>query len=236
MEAPPLVKEKDEAGNNQTSVQEDKDHKPLPPKLKSTTLRKRVDWASPQLFYHCIEAAMNSTVPPRPLPSDDPDDPEPLTGVINFVTVDVCRPAGGKKVIGVQVIYSDVTITRYELSLSAPEPAENLTFEYKTVQYKFFPVDPFSSELVEGGMKETGIIKSVEGDEQTTGDGSPDAGSESAGDEAGGGAGAGGGTNDSMAPAGAVGAPQTPGGAPDPTVTVNYPGLWQGTGFGLLPD
>jgi type VI protein secretion system component Hcp len=232
IEGPPLVKEEDEeTGTSQTTVTKGQDGKPIPPKLKSTTLKKRVDWASPQLFQRCLDAAMNSTVPPKPIRDDDTR--EPRTGVINFVTVDVCRPAGGEKVVGVQVIYEDVTITRYEISLSAPEPAENLTFEYKAVSYKFVSVDPYSGQLVKGGERETGRIKGLEGDEHSAAANSANAGGESTGDEGGGGTEAGGGTpSPATVP---VGAPATPGAAPDPTVTVNFPGLWPGNGFGLLP-
>jgi type VI protein secretion system component Hcp len=236
IEGPPLVKETDEqTGTSQMTVSKDKKGDSNPPKLKSVTLRKRVDWASPQLFQLCIYAAMNSTVPPRPLKFQDDD--SDATGIVNFVTVDVCRPAGGEKVVGVQVIYSDVTITRYELSLSAPEPAESITFEYKTVSYEYNEVDPYTGVLVVGGKKKTGPKKGLEGNEYDTGSDTSETGGGSPEAEAPEGGGAGGGTpSPALASAGAVGAPTTPGAAPDPTVTVNYPGLWQGTGFGLLPD
>ena len=54
--------------------------------FKPVTLRKRVDWASTQLFLKCCEAAMATTTKS----TDDQG-----KGRINEVTVEVCR-AGGR--------------------------------------------------------------------------------------------------------------------------------------------
>src|SRR5258707_4343374 len=59
MEGPPDLDEESEAHDG--SPQPDSPGKnPVPPKFRPVTLRKRLDWASPQLFQKCCDAGMNS--------------------------------------------------------------------------------------------------------------------------------------------------------------------------------
>jgi len=200
--------------------------------FQPVTLSKRVDWASTQLFLKCCEAAMATTTKSTE---------EQGKGKINNVTVDVCRPAGGEKVTCLRVIYYGVRITRYAISISQPEPAESITFEFDKLKFKYYQTDPATGELINSDGIETEELENHH--PQQTGSAAQAAGGNTGGSGSGadGASSSGGGTGGvsptpALAGAGAGGAPASPGAAPDPTVNVNFPGLWQGTGFGLLPD
>jgi hypothetical protein len=190
-----------------------------------------VDWASTQLFEQCCQAAMKMV--DRPLVEDG----NPQDGIIDEVTVEVCRPASGEKVTCVKVVYYGVRITKYGIALSGPEPAETITFEFDKVKFYYYPTDPYTGKLLHGKAVNTDAMENHHSDETQASSGSHPAagahggGGPSAGSGAGGGSGA-----PALVPAAAGGAAPAPASAPDPTIGVNFPGLWQGNGFGLLPD
>jgi type VI protein secretion system component Hcp len=193
--------------------------------FKSVTLRKRVDWASTQLFLKCCQAAMATTTKS----TDDEGD-----GRIGQVTVEVCRPAGGKKIPCVTLTYYGVRITRYAIAISEPEPAESITFEFDKLKFKYIQTDPATGEVVDEAGVETSELENHHPTEPAAG------GNSAAGATSGssGGGSSGGSASPIPAAISANPAPASPapGASPDPTVNVNFPGLWQGTGFGLLPD
>lgn len=196
--------------------------------FKAVTLRKRVDWASPQLFLKCCQAAMATTTKAT---KDQAD------GRIGQVTVEVCRPAGGEKIPCVTVIYYGVRVTRYAISMTGPEPAENITFEFDKVKFKYLQTDPETGKVVNSAGEQTSELENhhpqvATGAGAPAGAGGSSSGAGSSGSEAPGGSG----PSPAPVPASPSGPPAAPGSAPDPTVNVNFPGLWQGTGFGLLPD
>ncbi len=198
--------------------------------FKPVTLRKRVDWASTQLFLTCCQAAMATATKS----TDDHGQ-----GRINEVTVEVCRPAGGEKVPCVRLVYYGVRITRYAISITEPEPAENITFEFDKLKFTYFQTDPKTGKVINSAGLETDELENHHLQAAATG-GQPAA---SSGANTGASAPATSGTaaaGNAPPPGSAVGngnaSGAAPGAAPDPTVTVNFPGLWQGTGFGLLPD
>lgn len=211
--------------------------------FKTVRLRKRVDWASPQLFLKCCQAAMATTTKS----TDDDGD-----GRIDKVTVEVCRPTSSdqvfvlndgttatiNKVPCARVEYKGVRVIRYELSMSGPEPAESITFEFDSLKYTYVQIDPETGDVVD----ESGLKTSWLENHHPQARDSANASSNSSSNGGSGGSsssGSGGGDNSTPSPAAAPaagGAPAAPGSAPDPTISVNFPGLWQGTGFGLLPD
>jgi len=212
-----------------TPQQEDEDNssdanKPVTG-FKPVTLRKRVDWASTQLFLKCCAAAMATT----DKTTDDQDD-----GRINQVTVEVCRPAGGEKIPCVTITYYGVRITRYAIAITEPEPAETITFEFDKVKFKYLQTDPATGQVVSSAGSETPEMDNHHPELATAG----------AGQAASAGAAVAGAAAAAAAPDGSVPAPAAAsqngvpnqGSPPDATVNVNFPGLWQGTGFGLLPD
>ena len=210
--------------------------------FKTVRLRKRVDWASTQLFLKCCQAAMATTTKS----TDDTAD-----GRIDKVTVEVCRPASGdqtytledgtsvqlNKIPCAAVEYRGVRIIRYEISISGPEPAETITFEFDALRYKYRQTNPKTGAVKDQRGLKTPWMDNHHPDARTSANDSATAtsgGSGATGRPAGAAPGAG-----STAPAASpnVGGPApAPGAAPDPTVNVNFPGLWQGTGFGVLPD
>jgi type VI protein secretion system component Hcp len=200
--------------------------------FKSVTLKKRLDWASTQLFDLCIQAAMKMT--DRPILENG----VPLTGLIDEVTVDVCRPAGGEKASCVKVIYKGVRIIKYGISLSGPEPAENITFEFDKVRFRYYQTNPYTGELVDISGIETDEMDNHHEDDQNSGQSNTGGGTADGNGDGSGGGGSGDGalTPAVLAAIAAAASSAAAGSAPDPTVTVNFPGLWQGTGFGVLPD
>jgi hypothetical protein len=193
------------------------------------TLKKRVDWASTQLFIRCCEQAMAL--------SKSRDEQE--KGWIDIVTVEVCRPAGGEKIPFVTVEYHGVRLVHYSIEMSGPEPSESITFEFQKLGFQHMRTDPYTGNVA----SKDAITKTGELANSGTGQGGT---AQASGGGAGGGSGTGGVT---VVPAAAAPAPSGGGAAPggsatpaggvssvDIAVNANFPGLWQGTGFGVLPD
>jgi hypothetical protein len=174
-------------------------------------------------------------------------------GIIDKVTVEVCRPTSSdqifvlddgtmatiNKIPCAKVEYKGVRIIRYELSMSGPEPAESITFEFDSLKYTYVRINPLTGKVVDENGLMTPWLDNHHPEARTSGNDSSTTGSNSgnATSNSGNGGGAGNATpSPAVAPATAGGAPPAPGSAPDPTISVNFPGLWQGTGFGLLPD
>jgi len=196
--------------------------------MPQVTLRKRLDWASTQLFLKCCEAAMATTTKS----TDDKGD-----GRIHEVTVEVCRPAGGDKIPCATVIYYGVRIIKYQINITEPEPAESITFEFDRVKFKYIQTDPSTGEVLNASGLETPELENHH--PQTTSGSSSSSGSSPAGsDDASSSSPGSAGNAPTPASPAIAGGGSTPaaGSAPDATVNVNFPGLWQGTGFGLLPD
>jgi len=208
--------------------------------FKTVRIRKRVDWASPQLFLKRCQAAMATTT------KSTDDDGE---GRIDKVTVEVCRPTTSEQVFVLndgstatinkvpcaRVEYKGVRIIKYELSMNGPEPAESITFEFDTLKYTYVQINPETGNVVDESGLKTSWLENHHPEARSSANDS--SGSNTNGGSAGSGGGGGNGSpSPALAPATAGGAPPAPGSAPDPTISVNFPGLWQGTGFGLLPD
>src|SRR3954469_15762014 len=95
-----------------------------PSHFDPVTLRKRVDWATTQLFIKCCQAAEATT---KRVASEKDDEQK---GVIDEVEVHVCRPVGGfqdvdptgqkierVKVPVVIVVYKNVRITHFQITI-----------------------------------------------------------------------------------------------------------------------
>jgi type VI protein secretion system component Hcp len=103
--------------------------------FKTVALKKRVDWGSTQLFIKCCEAAEAAAKK-----SDDVQG----KGLIDQVTVHICRPSGGKKIPFLTVKYFNVQITHYEVDISEPEPSEDIKFEFEAVEFEYQRTDPYT--------------------------------------------------------------------------------------------
>ena len=132
------------------------DHENATAKFPKVTLKKRVDWASTQLFTLCCNQAMAL------LKSKE----EQEAGWIDRVTVEVCRQTGAMVKLGsetvlekipfVTVEYYDVRVTHYAVEMSGPEPSESLTFEFQKLKYKYQRTSPETGlKMSEDGVTET---------------------------------------------------------------------------------
>jgi type VI protein secretion system component Hcp len=198
-------------------------------KFPKVTLKKRLDWASTQLFIRCCEQAMALSKSRE----------EQEKGWIDIVSVEVCRPAGGEKIPFVIVEYHGVRLVRYAIEMSGPEPSESITFEFQKLAFQHTRTDPFTGKVAaRDPVSKTGELANSgtgQGGTAQGGGGAPADASPGSGAPASSGvvvASGGGGTSSS----GASATPAGPSSAVDVAVNTNFPGLWQGTGFGVLPD
>lgn len=228
-----------EAGERDSSSEGDNDKEKPKPSFKKVTVKKRVDWASTQLFLRCCYAAEATA---RKLTGEQD------RGLIDRVTIEICKqaaPAGwveGKqsevKFPYVTVRYFGVRVVGYSVDISGPEPSETISFVFEKLDVEYQPTDPLTGTKIDGavsramGMKnyapaQPGTAKksavSVAG-ATTTASGITGAAAAAA-------ASGGGGADGDGAPAG-NGAPSTT----EDALSANFPGLWTGTGFGILPD
>ena len=218
-------------GDGGSSSGDDNSAEQTKPKTKwdKVSLKKRVDWASTHLFLRCCEAGKRKIDKIKANPQDQ--DP-----TIETVTVHVCKTAGGQKFPFVIIWYRGVRITDFKIDMSGPEPEETIDIEFDSYEFGYQPTDP-NTGLPDGPVVKTGLI---ERDEDPTHD---EGGAASAGGASTAAAAVAAATGVSVASAAA--APSSAGaGAPAPAistatevaVSTNFPGLWQGTGFGVLPD
>lgn len=103
--------------------------------FKPVRLRKRVDWGSSQLFLKCCEAAEAS--------AKKTDDKE--KGLIDVVTIHICRPGGEKKVPFVIVRYYNVKVTNFKLGMAEAESSEEITFEFEELELEYQPTNPYTN-------------------------------------------------------------------------------------------
>ena len=109
--------------------------------FKPVTLKKRVDWATTQLFVKCCQAAEASSK------KEDEGD-----HILDEVEIHVCRPSGGwmkdnierAKVPVVIVWYYKVRITHFRIDISEPEPSEEISFEFESLKYAYQETDPYT--------------------------------------------------------------------------------------------
>ena len=209
----------------QGASSEDKPNK----NLDRVSFTKKVDWASTQLFLKCCEGAKAKIAKSKE---------EKSKGRIEKVTVEVCRTAGGQKFAYLIITYYGVRVVSYSIAMSGPEPSETIELEVEKFDFEYQPTDP------ETGLPKSGT-KAVRGIEATAGQGASASASASSsatgGGSGGGGSTAGGGPSgggggDGAGNAGNGDSSLAPASATEAAVGANFPGLWQGTGFGLLPD
>jgi len=105
--------------------------------FKPVTLKKRLDWASTSLFQLCCDAAEAKV---KKL------DPDSKKGVLDKVTVEICRPGGGDKFPFLVIEYSDVKVTHFKIGMSGPEASEEVTFEFGSLKYKYQQTNPYTGE------------------------------------------------------------------------------------------
>ncbi len=205
-----------EASERSEEEADTKEEKKSKAELKPITIKKRVDWASCELFTKCCEAAEATTK------KADDDDQE--KGRIKQVTVEVCRQSG-EKFPFLTIKYTGVTVVKYGIDMSGPEPTETITFKAEMTQFEYQRTDADTGEK-KGGPVRTGELASYTPQAQ----------------------GAGGATGAAAAAAAAAEAADAAPGGPDGNgaldgmtateagVNANFPGLANPTGFGLLPD
>jgi type VI protein secretion system component Hcp len=198
--------------------------------LDRVKLTKKVDWASTQLFLKCCEAAKANIAKSK----DDKD-----KGRIDQVTVEVCRTAAGEKFAFVRIKYYGVRVVDYSIEMSGPEPSESIELEVEKFDFEYIQTDPYTG-FKKGDYRRARGIEGTAGQSGAASGGGAASASGGSSASAGGAAGAAGGSTGAGAGAGAGasgdGSSPSPASATDAAVATNFPGLWQGTGFGLLPD
>jgi type VI protein secretion system component Hcp len=223
-----------------TDAEENENKKDAKAKFEKVTLTKRVDWASAHLFYLCCYQAMA-------LSDATKTEKEKKDTLLTVVTVEICRQTGAtvdlnghkvaEKIPYVTVRYKDVRIVNYSVDMSDVEAIETITFEFSELDFEHIRTSPETGLKVEKDAvtKALGMANSAAG---AAGSGS------TTGGETGGSAGA------SPAPvvvapnsgsastgnSGGAAVPAGGGSAVDAAANANFPGLWPGTGFGILPD
>ncbi len=203
-----------EASERSEEDADTKEEKKAKAELKPITIKKRVDWASTELFTKCCEAAEAATK------RADDDDQE--KGRIKDVTVEVCRQSGDKFPFLI-IKYTGVTVVKYGIDMSGPEPTETITFKAEMTQFEYQRTDP-DTGAKKGGPVRTGELPSYVPTQQGNGQGG-EAGSDA----------------DAAVAVALAGGPDGGGSLNGLTPTeaalnANFPGLGSPTGFGLLPD
>lgn len=190
------------------------------PKPGNVTITKKVDWGSADLFQKCCEA-------PEALKKKS--DEENPTGVIDQVTVEVCRPDGEGSDIKFPFLivrYYKVCVISYEIEFSGPDPTETVILKYETADFEYVQTDPYTGGRKGGAHKATGFVR-FEADASTS--------EEVAAGLAGVAASVAGGSLAAAAgnPAAATAAASA---SLDVSVAANFPGYASVTGNGVLPD
>ncbi len=208
---------------------------------KPVVLKKRVDWGSYLLFQKCCEAA-----PAEDTVEDaEPDKAKP--GVIDQVTVHICRPDGqGNKIPFITVFYFGVTVTNFKIGMSGPESSETITFEFNAIDFRYTQTDPYTGAAMPGQPRSTGVLTN-----HTMDPASPQSGAGSSGGSGASGSPSGNGASQPLlvgatatvdahvGDGGASGGSTSISGvatATDAALASGYPGLWGENGFGVLPD
>ncbi len=186
--------------------------------LTKVTMKKRVDWASAQLFMKCCEGH-EATVKKT--------DADQNAGKIDQVTVEICKTVGEQKFPFIIVTYYGARILSYAIDVSSPEPAETITFEIEGMDYEFQPTDAFSG-LPKGGLLRATDLKNHKPVNATA---SQAGGAVTVSSPAGGGLAA---SVSGASPPGVVGPPPGHAASAEAKVTAGYPGAEIGTGNGLM--
>jgi len=218
-----------EAGERDSSAEGDKDKEKPKPTFKKVTIKKRVDWASGQLFMKCCYAAAATTK--KVIDEQDP-------GKIDRITIDICKQSDDKFPF-IVVRYFGVRIVAYAIDMSGPEPAETITFVFEKLELEYQRTNPFTGAKMGATSKALNMenYAPAKSDGAQSGAASVAAATSSASTgaaAAAAGAGGGGGSgNGDGAPASNGSAAASP---TEAAVSANFPGLWGGNGFGILPD
>jgi type VI protein secretion system component Hcp len=215
-----------EAGERDSSAEGDKDKEKPKPSFKKVTIKKRVDWASTQLFLKCCYAAAATTKK-----TADAQDP----GKIDRITIDICKQSDDKFPF-IVVRYFGVRIVAYAIDMSGPEPAETLSFVFEKLELEYQRTNPFTGAKLGATEKALNMENYAPKTDSTQSGSTSTAGSTTS-------SGSSGAAVPAAAPGGGAagngdGAPAANGSA-SPTelaVSANFPGLWGGNGFGILPD
>jgi type VI protein secretion system component Hcp len=216
-----------EAGERDSSSEGDSDAEKPKPSFKKVTIKKRVDWASTQLFMKCCHAAEAAVTK-----SDDDQD----AGRIDRITVDICKQAD-EKFPFITVRYFGVRIVSYTIDIAGPEPSETIAFVFEKLELEYQRTDPLTGAKKGATAKALNMenytpTKPAAAQSTASVAGAAATASASSGAAAAAASGGGGGGDGAPASNGASGAPSTT----EAAVNANFPGLWPGNGFGVLPD
>ena len=150
-----------DAGERDPGSQGKQDKEKPKPSFKKVTIKKRVDWASTQLFLRCCYAAEATT---RKLTGDQD------RGRIDRVTIEICKQAGGisggdpddsrdEKFPFITVRYSGVRIVAYAVDMTKPEPDETITFVFEKLDVEYQPTDPLDGTKIGGKVSRANGMK-----------------------------------------------------------------------------
>lgn len=213
-----------EAGEK-NAASEGKDSEKPKPSFKKVTIKKRVDWASTELFMACCYAAQATTR--KNLTQSESD------GLIDKVTIEICKQST-EKFPFLTVRYSGVRIVAYGIDMSGPEPSETISFVFEKLDFEYQPTNANDGSKKEGAASKAIGLQNYKPPASTSATGGVTTGAVStaaAAGAAGAAAGGGGGGADGDGAPASNGASTT-----EALVNANYPGLWGGNGFGILPD
>ena len=200
------------------------------PQLGDVKIQKKVDWGSADLFRKCCEAAEASTKR-----SDDTQG----RGRIDKVTIEICRQSGVEsegRIPFLVVRYFNVYVISYSVDISDPDPMETIELKCERAEFEYTQTDPYTGGRMKGGTKKaTGMVQHKQAVVAGGGGGSGPAPAPTVAMPVAVGAAvtstAAAATGSNTSAPGAGGAVST-----EAAVSANFPGLWQGTGFGILPD
>lgn len=228
------------AGERDSSSEGDKDQEKPKPSFQKVTIKKRVDWASTQLFLKTCYAAEATA---RKLTGDDDQ------GRIDRVTIEICKQAAASertpddpkqdKFAFIIVRYFGVRIVGYAIDMSGPEPSETLSFVFERLDVEYQPTNPFDGTRIKGGLSRAIGMKNYASAKPTPSSGNGGSSTSTGSTTSSASTGAATAASAAAGAAGATGAAAGNGSADSTTeaaVNANYPGLWSDNGFGILPD
>jgi type VI protein secretion system component Hcp len=214
-----------DAGERDASSHGDDREKPKP-SFKKVTIKKRVDWASTELFMKCCNAAQATTRKSKAQKDND--------AVIDQVTIDICKQST-EKFPFLTVKYYGVRVVGYGIDVNGPEPSETISFVFEELDFEYQPTDPYDGSKKEGAASKAMGMKNYKQAPAVAATGGIATTTSAATAAAGAASGAAGNSSAAGSPA-SNGADSAAPSSTEAVANTNFPGLWTGTGFGILPD
>jgi hypothetical protein len=140
----------------------------------------------------------------------------------------------------ITVRYFGVRIVGYAIDMSKPEPDETISFVFEKLDVEYQPTNPLDGTRIQGkvaraiGMNNYAAANQAAASSNASGGGTASTTTSASTGGAAGGAASTSGNGDGSA--GSDGSSNGVASATEAAANANFPGLWTGTGFGVLPD